>query len=148
MYVCFVPGTTHTSAPTWPTTDGGQVTETTGVAWAEASVWYVGLKGPGAPAGSHTLQSKTWSEVTAYSETTRPVFTPSTPSSGSVNNGAAKAVFTMNASVTVAGAFLADVWPKSGTTGLLYGAGDFTLARDVINNDVVSITATVSYASG
>jgi acyl dehydratase len=50
--------------------------------------------------------------------------------------------FTINASATVAGAFLASA--TSGTTGTLYGIVDFTAARSVLSGDTLQITVTVT----
>jgi hypothetical protein len=38
MYVCTAAGTSYTTAPTWPTTPGGTVTETSGPTWKEMTV--------------------------------------------------------------------------------------------------------------
>ena len=107
--------------------------------------WYVGLKGAGTAVLADTSSSHAaWAEVTGYGEATRQAFTPGTIAAGSVDNSASKAVFSINATATVAGAFLIDSSTKGGTTGTLYGAGDFASSRPVISGDTLSVTVTPS----
>lgn len=112
--------------------------------------WFVGLVDNAsfsAYAAGDTMGSHAgWIEGVPYSNATRPAFTPGAIAAGSVDNSASKAVFNVNATLTVRGAFLADNSTKSGTTGTLYGEGDFASARSVVSGDTlnVTITATVS----
>lgn len=95
---------------------------------------------------SHT----SWTELAAYSEANRQTFTAGTVASGSVDNSAAKAVFTINADNTlIGGLFLIDNNTKSGTTGTLYGMAPFTTVgfRQLNNGDTLSVTATLSVAA-
>lgn len=86
-----------------------------------------------------------WLESAAYSNATRPSLTLGTPSAGSVDNSAAKAVFNINASATILGAFVATNSTKSGTTGVLYGAASFTGgSRAVQSGDTLNVTVTLS----
>jgi hypothetical protein len=64
-----------------------------------------------------------------------------------VDNSASKAVFNINATATVAGAFMADNSTKSGTSGTLLGAGDFASARAVEIGDVLNVTMTATMTS-
>ena len=110
-------------------------------------LWYVGLKGTGSVVLADTMASHGgWTEDQNYSQGTRPAFTPGTISAGSVDNSASKAQFSMNASTTIYGAFMTDNATKGGTTGTLYGAGDFAGSRAVQSGDTlnVQITASVS----
>jgi hypothetical protein len=110
--------------------------------------WYVGLKGAGSLAAGDTMGSHAgWSEVTPYSNANRPAFTPGTISGGSVDNSASKAVFNINASSTVAGAFMSDNNTKGGTTGTLLGGGDFAASRSVVSGDTLNVTITCSLTS-
>jgi len=110
--------------------------------------WYVGLKGTGSPAAGDTMGSHAgWSEIAPYSDANRPTFTPGTISGGSVDNSASKATFNINATATVYGCFLADDDTKSGTSGTLYGAGDFTASRSVVDGDTLNVTVTLSAAA-
>jgi len=90
--------------------------------------------------GSHSG----WSESTAYSNAARPAYTPGTVASGSVDNSASKATFTINGSATIRGAFIVDNSTKGGTTGTLLGVGDFAASRQVQANDTLNVTITLS----
>lgn len=112
---------------------------------AYTAAWYVGLKGAGTIAAGDTMASHGgWSEITAYSEANRQALTLGTVSGGSASNTLSKAVFTINGTATVAGAFLSTSNTKGGTTGTLYGATDFSSSRGVESGDTLSITVTVS----
>jgi hypothetical protein len=116
----------------------------TGVA---SPLWYVGLKNGVAAVAGDVMSSKGWTELVPYSNATRPVYTTGAISSGSVDNSASKAVFTINATATVSGAFLTNNSTKSGTTGILLGAGNFATARDVLSGDTLNVTVTCSIVS-
>lgn len=108
-------------------------------------LWYVGLKDIGAPVAADTMASHaSWSEIAPYSDANRPGFTAGTISAGSVDNSASKASFSINAADNVFGAFLSSDNTKSGTSGKLFGAGEF--ASGVITGatqaNPVSITST------
>lgn len=110
--------------------------------------WYVGLKGTGTMIAADTMSSHSgWSELTPYSDSTRPAFTPGTIASGAVDNSAAKAVFNINGSSTIFGCFLVNNSTKGGTTGTLYGGGDFSSSRAVVNGDTLNVTVTLTQAS-
>lgn len=107
--------------------------------------WFVGLKGTGSVVAGDTMASHAgWSEITPYSNATRPAYTPGTISGGSVDNSASKAVFNVNASTTVYGCFLANDNTKGGTSGILYGAGDFSSSRAVESGDTLNVQATLT----
>jgi len=107
--------------------------------------WYVGLKGSGSIVAADTMASHAgWSELTPFSNANRPTYTPGTIASGAVDNSASKAVFNINASSTIYGAFLVDNNTKGGTTGTLYGGGDFASSRPVVNGDTLNITGTLT----
>lgn len=88
-----------------------------------------------------------WGEVTEYDEGTRPALTLGTPAGGSVDNSASKAVFTMNSSLTVRGAFIVSSSTKAGTAGVLYCEVDFSAAQPVISGNVLNETTTLSVTS-
>ena len=122
---------------------------------AQITTWYVGLYGAAAsnnPAAGDTMASHAgWTEVTAYSEATRPAatFAAATNANPSVvTNTASKAQFTMNGTTTVGGAFLVSNSTKSGTTGTLFSAADFQSPgdRSVVNGDIITVTYTFSLA--
>lgn len=104
------------------------------------AAWYLGLKGTGSAAVGDTLASHAgWAEVTPYAGN-RPAITFGTTSAGS--NTATAVSYTINATATVAGAFIGSV--NTGTSGTLYSAGDFGASRSVVSGDTLNVTPTVS----
>lgn len=104
--------------------------------------WYGLLKGTGSVVAGDTLASHGgWSELNSYSGN-RPAFTPGTISNGSVDNSASKCVFSITGTMDVYGAGLCDA--QTGTSGTLYGAGDFATNRAVISGDTLNVTLTPS----
>ena len=110
--------------------------------------WYVGLvdnAGWAAYDAADTMAAHGgWVEGTPYSNATRIAWTPGAVSAGSVDNTASPASFTINATLTVRGAFMVDVSTKGGGTGTLYGVGDLSVARAVISGDTLVIKATLT----
>jgi len=122
---------------------------------AYTAAWYIGLYGAGAsntPAAGDTMSSHAgWTEVVAYSQATRPACTFGTPTTANpsvATNSASPATFSINATTTVGGAFLTSNSTKSGTTGTLYSAADFSAPgdRSVVSGDTLSVTYTLSLA--
>ena len=120
--------------------------------------WYIGLYGAAAsndPAATDTMSSHAgWTEVTAYSQSTRPqcVFGASdisTSGTSTIDNSGSVAVFTMNATTTVGGAFLTSNNTKNGTSGTLFSAADFESPgdRSVVLGDTINVTYTFSLAA-
>lgn len=114
---------------------------------AYTAAWYVGLT-TGSPtfAAADTMGSHSgWTESTAYSESVRQTLTLGSVASGSVDNTASKATFSIDTSATVGGSFLTTVSTKSGTTGTLYGGGAFGGGnRSLQNGDSLSIAVTLT----
>jgi len=117
------------------------------------AAWYIGLYGAGAsntPAASDTMSSHAgWTEVTAYSQSTRPACTFGTPTTADpsvATNSASPASFSINGTTTVGGAFLTSNSTKSGTTGTLFSAADFSSPgdRSVVSGDTLTVTYTFS----
>ena len=117
------------------------------------AAWYLGLYGAAAsnnPAASDTAASHTgWTEVTAYSQATRPqaVFAAASLADPSViSNSGSPAQFSINGSTVVGGAFLISNNTKGGTTGILFSAVDFQAPgdRSVVSGDVVNVTYSFS----
>lgn len=120
---------------------------------AYTAAWYVGLYGAAAtnnPAASDTAASHVgWTEITPYSNATRPVVTFGTATTANpsvISNSASPASFTINATATVGGAFLISNNTKGGTTGILFSASDFQAPGDrtVASGDVLNVTYTFS----
>jgi hypothetical protein len=123
---------------------------------AQITTWYVGLYGAASsnnPAAGDTMSSHAgWTEVVAYSESTRPTatFAAATNANPSVvTNTASKAVFTINGTTTVGGAFLTSNDTKNGTTGTLFSAADFQSPgdRSVVSGDILNVTYTFSLSA-
>lgn len=114
-----------------------------------SAAWYLGVYGAAAsndPAAADTMASHAgWTEVTDYSESTRPQcnFGSATAADPSVvSNTASVAVFTINGTTTIGGAFLTSDNTKGGTSGILFSAADFQAPgdRSVISGDVINLT--------
>jgi hypothetical protein len=122
---------------------------------AYTATWYIGLYGSGAtnsPAAGDTMSSHAgWTEVVPYSQATRPACTFATPTTANpsvATNSASPAVYSINATATVGGAFLVSDNTKGGSTGTLYSASDFTSPgdRSVVSGDTLNVTYTLSLA--
>jgi len=123
----------------------------TGASYTAA--WYIGLygsSGTNTPAATDTMASHPgWVEVTAYSQTARPAcsFGSATNADPSViTNSGAAAAFSINATVTVGGAFLTSDNTKGGTSGVLFSASAFASPgdRSVVSGDTLTVTYTFS----
>jgi hypothetical protein len=123
----------------------------TGAAYTAA--WFIGLYGAAAsnnPAASDTAASHAgWTEVTAYSQATRPAATFGTATTADpsvISNSASPATYSINGTTTVGGAFLISNNTKGGTTGILFSAADFQSPgdRSVVNGDTLTVTYTFS----
>jgi len=118
------------------------------------AAWYLGLiTGPSGSvtiARTDTMASHSgWTENTGYSQSTRPVctFGTATTANPSVDtNSASAAVFSMNATATISGAFLTSNNTKGGTTGTLFSAAAFSSPgdRSVVSGDTLTVTYTFS----
>ena len=135
---------------------GSALTSTT-----QVTTWYLGLYGAAAsntPSATDTMSSHGaagsggWTEIVPYSNANRvtAVFAAATNANPSVvTNSASPAVYNINATATVGGAFLTSANDKSGTTGTLFSAADFGSPgdRSVVNGDTLSVTYTFSLAA-
>jgi hypothetical protein len=122
----------------------------------QITTWYLGLYGAGAsntPAAGDTMSSHAgWTEVTTYSNANRVTATFATATTANpsvVTNTASPAVFNINGTTTVGGAFLTSENTKGGTTGTLFSAADFGSPgdRSVVDGDTLSVTYTFSLAA-
>jgi len=117
------------------------------------ATWYLGLYGAAAsnnPAAGDTMALHGgWTEVTAYSQATRPqcVFgTPTTADPSVATNSASPAAYSINGTTTIGGAFLTSSNTKGGTAGILFSAADFSSPgdRSVVSGDTLTVTYTFS----
>lgn len=107
---------------------------------AYTAAWYLGLKGTGSAAAGDTLASHAgWSEVTPYTGNRKSITWGTTSSQ---SNTATAVSFAITGTATVAGAFITTA--LSGTSGILYSAGDFAASRSVASGDTLNVTPTVS----
>jgi hypothetical protein len=120
---------------------------------AYTATWFIGLYGAAAsnnPAAGDTAASHAgWTEVTPYSNSTRPACTFGTATTADpsvITNGASPAQFSINSSATVGGAFLISDSTKGGTTGVLFSASDFAAPGDrtVASGDTLNVSYTFS----
>jgi hypothetical protein len=117
---------------------------------AYTAAWYLGLvTGPGSgttfAAGDTLAIHAGWTESAAYAGARKAVTfgTATTANPSVISNSASPASFVMNATVTIAGAFLANV--DSGTSGVLFSAGDFTGGDKFVDSgDTLNVTYTFS----
>jgi len=121
------------------------------------ATWYLGLvDGASTPTynAADTMSSHSgWTENVGYSQSTRPAaaFGAASASGGGAGTAGTGTIstsataFTINATGTIAGAFLTTVSTKSGTTGTLYSAGSFTTGnRSVLSGDTLNVTYTAN----
>ncbi len=114
----------------------------------QITTWYVGLKSSGSVSAADTMSSHAgWTEPVSYSQSVRQTLTLGTAAAGSIDNTVNKATFSINATATIAGAFITSDNTKSGTSGTLYGVVDFSSARSVISGDTLEVTVTLTAAS-
>lgn len=115
---------------------------------SQVTTWYVGLKGTGAVAAGNTAAgigtTNSWSEDTNYSESVRQTWTDAGVSSKSLTNAASVASFSINATTTIYGAFLISNSTKSGTSGVLFAAANFSSSKSLNNGDTLEVTYAIS----
>lgn len=111
---------------------------------------FVGLTDgtPTPAAGDDMTTHAGWTEITNYSEGTRPALVLGTVASQSVDNSASKASYSVNATVTIGGAFTTTNSTKGGSTGTLYGIGAFSGGdKSADNGDTLNVTVTLTAAA-
>ncbi len=117
------------------------------------ATWFIGLYGAAASntpnAGDTAASHAGWTEITPYSNATRPACTFGTASTADpsvITNTASPAAFNINATATVGGAFLISNNTKGGSTGILFSASDFAAPGDrvVASGDTLNVTYTFS----
>lgn len=89
-----------------------------------------------------------WTELVDYDQATRPQWSPSAPVGGALTN-AAPAAFTMSATNSVNGFFVASNSTKGGTAGILWSSVPFnTGPLTVEDGDEIRLTYTYGITSG
>jgi len=116
---------------------------------AYTATWYIGIYGAAASndpvAGDTAASHAGFTEIVPYSNATRPAATFGTATTADpsvISNSASPAVFTINGTATVGGAFLISDNTKSGSTGVLFSASDFAAPgdRNVTSGDTITIS--------
>ena len=124
--------------------------ETTLFNQAQNSAWYIGIFSDNyTPLATDTALNiaANAGESVLYDEATRPAWANAGVSAQEITNSASKAVFTINDTVTMFGAFLISDSGKSGTVGALFAASKFTASRSLVDTDQLLVTYTVQAAS-
>jgi hypothetical protein len=113
---------------------------------AYTAAWYLGLVSntgfTAFAAGDTSASHGGWTESVAYSNANRVTLAFGTASAKAL--AASGAVFNINATDTIHGAFVIANNTKSGTTGILYSAGAFASDRAVLSGDTLTVTPTLS----
>lgn len=108
---------------------------------------FCGLKDTGTPIPANTMGTHSeWGTITPYSNGTDPAVLMGSASSQSIDNSGSKAVFNIDNTDEVFGAFVKTNNTKGGTTGILVSAEDFGASRNVVNLDTLNVTITVTSA--
>lgn len=112
----------------------------------DAATWYAALMGNTTVVAGTTMSTIT--EITAYSEGTRPVW-DKTLTANQITNAASVAAFTISADSTVIyGAFITSSNTKGATTGTLLAAKQFTGgAKTLDTDDIINITYEINGSS-
>lgn len=118
----------------------------------QAASWFFGLVDDDAfadnPDTDTMISHPGWNEFTGYTEATRPQWSPAAPSGGSLSN-TTTAVFTINATGTLHGFFIASNSTKGGTAGVLWSSVPFsTGSLPVETGDEIRTTYTYGVTAG
>lgn len=118
----------------------------TGVQGAGKTTWYMGLanSAPTVAAGDTMASHSGWAEKTGYTESTRPAVAFSAAGSGSKATSS-DVSFSINATATIGGAFLANNATKGESSSTLYSVGAFTVGDKIVSSgDTVNVSYTAS----
>ncbi len=117
--------------------------------WNEGSgpALYVGLKDTGTEVLADIMTSHaSWATISPYSNATDPQLLMAAASGQSIDNSASKAVFNIDATDEIFGAFVKDSNVVDVATGLLVSVEDFGASRNVVNLDTLNVTITITAA--
>lgn len=117
---------------------------------SQSANWYIGLidnSGYSGVAASDTISSHAgWTENTDYTESNRVAWGNGSASGQAVTNASA-AEFSINASITIKGAFVVNQNTKGGTTGTLYSTGVLAGTQALSSGQTLRVTYTNSLAA-
>lgn len=114
----------------------------------QITTWYIGLISTlSALAASDTMSSHGgWTESSAYDEATREEWLEDAPSGQAIGT-LTEAEFTINATITIRGAFIVSNSTKGGSTGTLWATGSFASPQALLDDQVLVITYNCAAAS-
>ncbi len=116
----------------------------------QITTWYMGLINNSGfatiAAGDTSASHAGWSESTDYGEAVRQTIAFAAASAGAIASSASCS-FTMNATVTIKGAFVISNSTKGGTTGTLFAAASFTNTQAMTSGQVLKVDYSCSATS-
>lgn len=111
------------------------------------AAWYMGLidnAGFSAIAAADTMASHAgWTEADEYDEATREAISFGAASAGTKATDA-DCSFTINATITINGVFIAASGTKNESASVLFAAKSFSAARACVDNDVLNVSYSAS----
>ena len=117
---------------------------------AQVATWYIGLyEGNYTPSTNDVMATfpAAATETTAYGAATRIEFTEGAIAAGAVDNSAARAEFTFNATKTIYGGFICSSPAKGNASGTLLSVVRFGSPKPVESGSVLRVTAGFSTLS-
>jgi len=110
--------------------------------------WYLGIIDAAGFTGLNNTDTPAshpgWVEAQYYTQPTRPALVLGTAAARSISNSASPAVFSINGTGNVNGAFIATSANKADPTGVLYGEASFPIARSVLSGDTLNVSVTLT----
>lgn len=117
----------------------------------QIAAWYIGIfEDDYYPVLEDTYAVPVFTESEAYDELTRIAYVMAAADDGEISNVAIKAVFTINATKTIYGAFLcgggtdADTKSDVAGGGTLFAGSAFTTPKKVVDNDVLMVVCRIT----
>jgi hypothetical protein len=113
--------------------------------------WYLGLisnSGFTGVSADDTMSSHSgWTELTAYSQSTRPQWNPASAGGGIILSAAGGA-FTFTSNAVIVGVFLVSNSTKGGTSGVLWSTALYATPRSVIAGQTLTLNYRCSVSIG
>lgn len=118
------------------------------------AAWYIGLfEDDYVPSEGDAYAEPGFIESTAYNEVIRAAFNESFAVGGVLTNSANKAIFTINDTRIIYGAFLCGGGSAASTKedveggGILMASSKFALPKDVVENDILMVSCSIALAN-
>jgi len=119
----------------------------------QITAWYVEIfESDTTPDGDTTYAVPVYTPSSSYDEATRPAYTAAAAATQVTTNAANKAVFTISATKTIYGAALVGGGTAATTKadvaggGTLFSASKFTMAKNVVDDDILNVTIAITLA--